>query len=171
MLVGIGHMAIMVHIVPHATDLGVSPIAAAQIMTIIGGVGIPARVVFGSAADKYGNKRALIISVALLAVALLLLQPARELWMLYLSAAIFGVGYGGEVALMSPIVAELFGLRAHGVILGVVNFSYFVGCAIGPLLVGRMFDMAGSYYSGFLVCAIFFIAGLILVFPLRKPRE
>jgi len=170
-LFGMSQMAVMVHIVPHATDIGVSPIAAANIMTIIGGVGIAGRVIFGGVADRYGNKRALVIGLIMLAVALFLLQSARELWMLYLFAAIFGFGYGGEAAIMAPLVAELFGLRAHGAILGLTALAFHFGCAIGPLLAGRMFDVAGSYYSAFLVCAVFIIAGIILVLFLRSPRR
>lgn len=170
-LIGLSQMAVMVHIVPHATDLGVSTIAAANIMTIVGGIGIPSRVIFGGVADKYGNKGTLISGLVMLAVALFLLQPAKDLWALYIFAAIFGIGYACEVAMMSPLVAELFGLRAHGAILGSVNFSYFIGSAIGPLLAGYMFDRAGNYHSAFLLCAILLVVGIVLILPLRHLRS
>jgi len=171
MLFGISQMAIMIHIVPHATDQGISPIAAANIMTVIGGLGIAGRVILGGAADRIGNKKALIIGLGLMSVAVFSLQISGDMWLLYIFAAAFGFGYGGEIALMSPVMAELFGLRALGVILGVVSCAYFIGCAIGPLVAGHMFDVTGNYYSAFLICGIFCIIGLILVLLLKSTHK
>jgi len=82
--------------------------------------------------------------------------------MFYLFAIIFGFGYGGVAALMSPVPAELFGLRSLGVIVGVAMFSFTVGGAIGPVLAGSIFDITGSYQLAFLICAGVSVIGLIL---------
>ena len=87
--------------------------------------------------------------------------------MLYLFAAIFGFSYGSTSVLMSPTVADLFGLRSHGEILGMVLFSTTIGSAIGPVVVGHIFDITGSYQLGFLVSAVLSFIGLILVSILR----
>jgi len=158
---------ILVHIVPHATDLGISPPIASSILSIIGALSIVGRIGMGSAGDRIGNKLALIISFILLAVALFWLLGAKELWMLYLFAAIFGFSYGSTSVLMSPTVADLFGLRSHGEILGMVLFGTTIGSAIGPVVVGHIFDITGSYQLGFLVIAILSFIGLILVSILR----
>ncbi len=159
--------AIMVHIVPHAIDLRISAIIAATIITIIGGVSIAGRIIMGSAADRIGTRMAITICFVLLSATLLWLIAAKELWMLYLFAVIFGFGYGGLAALMSPTVAELFGLHAHGVILGAVTFSVTIGGAIGPLLTGRIFDVTNSYQLAFFICAVIAITGVILSILLR----
>jgi len=89
--------------------------------------------------------------------------------MFYLFGIVSGLGYGGIVAVLSPLVAELFGLRAHGTILGMIAFNTAFG-AIGPLIAGRIFDVSGSYQLGFLAAAILCVLGLILVLFL-KPRR
>ena len=164
---GISQIAVMIHIVPHATDQGIPPMAAATIMTIIGALSLTGRIVIGSIADKIGSRWALVIGASLVTVALVLLQFAQDTWMWYLFAAIFGFGYGGEVALISPIVAEFFGLKAHGAILGVVAFLYHIGCGVGPLLVGHIFDITNSYYFAFMVCIAISVAGIILLLPIK----
>ena len=63
--------------------------------------------------------------------------------------------------LFSPMVAELFGLRSHGVIFGVVTFAGSVGGAIGPALAGHIFDITASYQLAFLVCGALGTIGLI----------
>ncbi len=160
---------IMVHIVPHAIELGIPPITAASIIAVIGGVNAAGRVGMGSAGDRIGNKRCLIISFILMTAALLWVITAREMWMFYLFAVIFGIGYGGLAALMSPVPAELFGLRSIGTIVGVVMCSFTIGGAIGPVLAGRIFDVTGSYNVAFLTCTAVGITGIILSVLLRPP--
>ncbi len=166
-LYGFNLYTIMVHIVPHAIELGISPIIAASIIAIIGGVNAAGRIIIGSAGDRIGNKRCLIISFILIAVALVWVIAAKEVWMFYLFAVVFGFGYGGLAALMSLVPAELFGLRSLGVIVGVTMFSFTVGGAIGPVLAGSIFDITGSYQLAFLISASVSIIGLILSLLLK----
>ena len=168
---GVGQQAVIVHIAPHATDLGISTILAANILSIIGGLSIAGRVGMGSASDRIGIKSTLIIGLTLLSVALFWLVVAKELWMLYSSAILFGVGYGAMMALMSPIVAELFGLRAHGTILGVASFAMMIGGGTGPLMAGQIFDITGSYQLGFLLSAVLSVIALVMASLLRSTRR
>ena len=158
---------IMIHIVPHATDLSISAAGAASILAVFGGVSVAGKITMGSVGDRIGNKPAIIICFILMSVALAWLLAAKELWMFYLFAVIFGFAYGGWAALMSVIVAELFGLRSLGVILGVVTFSVSIGAAAGPAVAGGIFDISGSYQPAFLVCAILSIIAIILALFLR----
>lgn len=158
---------IFVHIVPYATDLGISAISAANILAISGGVSILGGIIIGNIADRSGNRPALIITSILFAGALIWLIVAKELRMLYLLAAIFGFGYGGLFALESPIIAKLFGLNSHGAIMGYVGVSYMIGGALGPVLAGRMFDITGNYQTAFLISAAASVIALILALLLR----
>ncbi len=157
-----GLQAIMLHIVPHVTDLGISAIIAASVLTIIGGVSIAGRITTGGAADRIGTKAAFAGGLILMAVALLWLLVAKEMWMLYLFAAVFGFAYGGAMPLGSPMAAELFGLRAHGAIFGIIAFGGSLGGAVGPTLAGYIFDKSGSYQSAFLLLGIITAVGAII---------
>lgn len=167
----LGIEAVLLHIVPHAIGLGISAANAATVLAVIGGLGTIGRVVIGSASDRIGNKPALIICFVLVSIALFWLLVAEELWMLYLFAVIFGFGYGGTAALLSPSVAELFGLRSHGSILGVILFSVTIGEASGPVLAGHIFDMTHGYSLAFLLCALVIVIGLILVSFLKTAHS
>ena len=160
---GFGVQVTLVHIVPHAIDMGISAAIAASVMTFIGGGNIAGRVIMGGSGDRIGNKLAIIICFIMLTIALSWVVAAKELWMLYLFAVVFGFAYGGQVPLSSPMVAELFGLRSHGAILGAIIFSATIGGAIGPLLAGHIFDITGSYHLAFLVCVALNVIGLIVI--------
>ena len=168
---GLSLQAIMVHIVPHATELGISATVAANILVAIGGLSIVGRIVIGSTSDRIGSRLALIIGFILMTAALGWLLVADEMWKFYLFAAVFGFAYGGLGSMQSPLAAELFGLSAHGAILGVIIFGITIGGAIGPIMAGGIFDIRGSYDLAFLVCIIISIIGLVLTALLTPTRK
>jgi len=162
---------IMTHLYLHATELGISLTSAANILATIGGLSIVGRIVLGSAADRFGNRQIFIIGFILMTAALFWLVPARELWGLYLFVAVFGFAFGGCATSESPLVAGLFGLSSHGLILGVINLLGFTfGAAVGPLIAGHIFDITNSYQLAFIVCGAMSVVGLILT-ALLSPIE
>jgi MFS family permease len=168
----LGEGSIMVHIVAHARGLGIPAIAASFIITLIGGVSIGGRIIMGTAGDRIGNKTSWIVCLSLVVMSLFWLIVARELWMFYLFAIVFGFGYGGVSVLMSPTVAEYFGLRSHGTIFGMITmFGGTAGMAAGPLIAGHVFDTTGSYFPAFLIYAVSSVIGVTLMLFLAPVRR
>jgi MFS family permease len=159
--------AIMVHIVMHVTGLGIPGTSAAAMFIVLGGASVCARISMGSLADRIGNRTIVTGSFILLVIALLCLFIAREMWMFYIFAALFGSGWGGMVASQSPIVADLFGMRSHGVILGMIVSTITFGSAVGPVIAGAIFDASSSYTVAFIICVVFAFMGIILSLLLR----
>ncbi len=164
-------LSIAVHIVIHSTGIGIPSSAAANILAIIGGLCVVGMNVAGTTADRIGNRRTLIISFSLMTIALIDLLASRGVWHLYIFASLFGLAYGGMQVLFSPLVAELFGLRAHGVILGAAALMGSIGAALGPFVSGYIFDATHSYNLAFLICVAMTIAGIILPLLLRPIRD
>ncbi|MBW1800020.1 MAG: MFS transporter [Deltaproteobacteria bacterium] len=160
-------LSILVHVVIHSTGLGITPAKAANILAIIGGMCVVGMNLSGATADRIGNKRTLTISFLLMTVSLIDLMIARQVWSLYLFAALFGLAYGGMQVIFSPLVAELFGLRSHGVVLGAAAFIASLGAALGPFVSGYIFDAMKSYDVAFVVCAIMTASGVILTLLLK----
>ncbi len=168
---GITLQIIMVHIVPHATDLEISATRAAVIIAIIGGVSIAGRIILGMAGDGIGNKLALVLSLSTVSFALLWLLITRELWTLYLFAALFGFGYGGVSCLSGPVFAEQFGLTSVGILLGVNVFSCAIGETIGPVVAGYIFDVTGNYNAAFLLSTAISVISIILAVTLTPASR
>ena len=91
--------------------------------------------------------------------------------MLLTFAVVFGFAFGGIVALESPVVAELFGLRAHGALFGIVVAAFTLGGGIGVFFTGKLFDVTGDYSLAFIASAILSVIGLILVLLLKPPKK
>ena len=163
--------AIMVHITPHAIESGISAVRAANILAAIGCLSIVGKVLLGRVGDIVGNRRTLILGFILMSLALIGLVPAPIAWMLFLIAGLFGFAFGGIAVSHSPLVAELFGLRSHGVIFGVFGMSVGWGGAMGPLLTGYLFDVTNSYQMAFLLCAVISLAGILFAAFLRPEKS
>ena len=160
----------MVHLVPYAIDIGVSPKSAAGVLAIIGIASLANRVLIAGASDRIGVKVSLIIGFSILFVSQLCIQSVETLWMLYLFGILFGTAYGGIMSMQALVVADFFGLRAIGFIFGTVTFFYTLGGATGPFFSGHLFDFLHSYKPAFGITAGLSILSLITAICL-KPHS
>jgi len=154
--------AMVVHIVIHAIGLGISATGAANIVAFIGGGGTIGRIALAGAGDRIGTRSAMIIGFILMTASFFWVMTAKEVWMLYLFGAAFGFASHGPIAVMPPLIAELFGLGSLGILLGIVNAAGAIGEGAGPVLTGGIFDITGSYQWAFMLCAAIGIIGIIL---------
>ncbi len=163
---------VLVHIVIHAIGTGMSPAHAASVMSVIGIMGIIGRLGYGRLADITGIKPIFIICFFFLSLDFLWLMIAREAWMIYLFAAIYGLHYGVIGTIQSPVIAELFGLSSIGTISGATMTIGSIGLLMGPILAGYIFDVTGSYQTVFLICAVLAMTALVLCLslPLTKKK-
>ncbi|MFC1860834.1 MFS transporter, partial [Chloroflexota bacterium] len=151
---GIALHIVLTHIVPHATDIGISPIEASGILSLIGGINIIGRLTLGWIADRIGRKRTAIACAVIEAFSVLLLLWSHDLWQFYIFAVIFGFVYGGFVPSLFSLTGDIFGLRNLGVILGMLDIGWGTGSAIGPTLGGFIFDTTDSYFTAFIVVVL-----------------
>jgi MFS family permease len=156
-----------VHTVPYATDLGMSSLAAAALLTIIGLVGILGRAGLGFIGDKLHNNVTLAVGFVLVAVVFLALAANSTIHMLYVFAIVYGL-FSGVGLLLASINAEHFGLQSLGAITGAIIFGNNIGGALGPFLAGYIYDTTGNYRLAFLLCGIAGIAAGIVIW-LVKP--
>jgi MFS family permease len=162
--------SIMIHLVTYSTDGGIPPTQAAAVLSIIGAVSIPGWLVMGGAGDGLGNRRALTVCFVILTVSMVWLELTQgELWRLYLFAAVYGFAHGGFFAIISPLVAELFGVRSHGSNYGMVLSLGQAGGAIGPVATGFIFDVTRNYHLAFWIMLAASIIALVLSATQLKP--
>ena len=160
-------LTILTQIVPHAISIHIPTTAAASVLSILGISSIVGRLTTGAIGDRIGNRIAMGICILTMTVSLLWLQVSRELWMLYLFAVLNGFAHGAFFTSISPLVADYFGLKMQGSILGVVFSCGPVLGSLGPILAGRLFDLTGSYNQPFLICAGFTITALVMIILLK----
>jgi len=139
-----------VHIVAYCGDLGYGPARGAEMLSLMLGLGLIARVASGSIADKIGGLWALMIGSALQAFALLLYLGFNGLTSLYIVSGLFGLFQGGIIPMYAVIVREYFPPKDAGVRTGIALMFALFGMALGGWMSGAIFDLTGSYRAAFL---------------------
>ncbi|MFC2068040.1 MFS transporter [Chloroflexota bacterium] len=162
--------SIMVHIVITAIGLGISAANAVFILSIRGGMQVAGQFILGSLADNIGNRPTLTLGFSLMSVTLLWLVFISELWMFYLFAVVLGFSLGCWAA-APALIGEQFGMRSHGLFIGIAFFSSSVGSAIGPVLTGYIFDTTGSYQLAWITTAAVGIMGIIITLLFRQTNN
>jgi MFS family permease len=89
------------------------------------------------------------------------------------AAVLIGLGMGGEADVTPYLISRYFGLRSFSVLYGLTWTFYAVAGAIGPVLMGKAFDVTGSYQALLtqLAFATFAVAVLMLFLPRYPPLK
>jgi OFA family oxalate/formate antiporter-like MFS transporter len=159
------------HIVAFAEDLGHGSLTASLLLSAIGLGGVTGRLAAGPLSDRLGRRPTLTLLLGLQVVAFTGFAAAQGLWMLYLSAALFGAAYGGSTTILPALVGDQFGRRSAGAIVGQIFAGAGALAAIGPYVAAALYDATTSYRVAFLLGAACNVASLMLATVLRPPRR
>jgi OFA family oxalate/formate antiporter-like MFS transporter len=160
----------LVHVVPFARDLGVAPLPAATVVSVLGIAAVTGRLVMGAVSDRIGRKPALALVLALQGLAFLGFARVAGLPSLYAAAVAFGFSYGAVSTLFPAVVGDFFGREQAGSLVGVLFALAGSMAAWGPLGAGAIYDRTGSYSGAFLGSALLNAVSLALLALARPPR-
>ena len=106
-----------------------------------------------------------------MAMALLVWACTQSPCMLGAFALVYGLFYGGWVALLPAVVMDEFGGRHVNGIIGVLYTSVAFGTLIGPTAVGVAFDLTNSYRLPIVLSAAanLVAAAIVAATPHRPP--
>ncbi|NOR62715.1 MAG: MFS transporter [Rhodobacteraceae bacterium] len=159
-------MTVPTHLAVHGSDLGMTAAKAATLLSVLGASSIAGRLAVGTLSDRIGGKRAFIMCFIFLVGSLIAFIGVTAHSVLFVVVAFYGFGHGGLFTVVSPLVAEYYGMREHGAIFGTIVFFGTIGAAIGPIMAGWIFDVTGSYQYAFTILAVLAAIGLALVVAL-----
>jgi MFS transporter, OFA family, oxalate/formate antiporter len=134
-----------VHLVPYALDHGVPRSTAVLLLAMIGIGSTAGRFFLGSLADRLGRRPSLVLMYVCMALALAEWAFSTGVWSLGVFAFVYGVFYGGWVAVLPAVVMDYFGGRNVSAIIGVLFTSAAFGTLVGPAAAGFAFDATHSY--------------------------
>ena len=133
------------HLAPYARDHGLSDQAGALLVGLIGVGSTAGRFALGGTADRLGRRRFLAGTFAGMAAMLLWWLGATSFWALAVFAVVFGICYGGFVAVIPALTTDYFGGRNAGGIIGALYTGVGIGTFIGPYSAGTVYDLRESY--------------------------
>jgi MFS transporter, OFA family, oxalate/formate antiporter len=157
-----------VHLAPYARDHGVASSTAVLLLGIIGVGSTAGRFFLGGLADRMGRELSLLLMFVGMALALAIWAIATTVWSLAAFAFVYGVFYGGWVAVLPAVVMDYFGGRNVSGLIGILYTSVAFGTLIGPSAAGFAFDLNHSYTLPILASAAANIVAAIIVVATAK---
>ena len=159
-----------VHLVPYALDHGVASSAAVLLVGAIGVGSTAGRFLLGGMADRLGRPLSFLIMFVGMGLSFVIWLFSVSLWPLAAFALVYGVFYGGFVALAPAVVIDYFGSRQASSLIGIVYTSVAFGTLVGPSAAGFVFDLSHSYTLPILLSiGVYVVATAILAVTWKGP--
>jgi MFS family permease len=159
------------HLIPHALDQGLSAVAAATTLAMMGILDIVGTLGSGWLSDRYDKRVLLAAYYGLRGLSLLYLPYADDLTTL----ALFGVVYGLDwIATVPPTVGlatDLFGPRSGPILFGWIFFGHQVGAALAAYGGGLLRVWFGTYQMAFTTAGLLALGAALLVLTIRQGRR
>jgi MFS family permease len=144
---------------------------AAAVLSMVLAFSIAGRLLIGWLADRFSKKYVMLLTYLLVAAGIPLLFLGTTQAALYVSAAIFGIGLGGDYMIIPLVTAEIFGVEVLGRLLGVLLAAGAISDSVAPWLIGRLRDATGSYSVSCIVLVSLALLGGLAVLGLPGRRE
>ena len=140
-----GHAIVMVFIVAMAEEAGISATLAAGVFLTLSVASTLTRFAVPVLADHLGSKGVMGVCFFLQVAPVALLFFADSVWMFYLFAVLFGIGFGGEMTAFPIINRQYYGNAPIGTTYGYQMMGAGVGMASGAAIGGLLRDITAGW--------------------------
>jgi MFS family permease len=148
---------LLAHQVAYLVDHGVTALAAASVVGVVGLASIVGKGGGGWASYTVGRELTYTAGMSLVATSIatlgILALTGGAGWA-YLYGALIGVGYAVTAPLMPAVVSDLYRGRNFGAIFGAIQVANAVGGSAGPWSAGRIYDATGTYAPAFVAALV-----------------
>jgi MFS family permease len=167
-LAGVSISGLQINLIPMMIDRGLAPAQAVILLSILGAAGMIGRIGGGFLVDRIPGRILGCIVLLCPVVGLFFLQPP----LLTVGSAVFliGLALGIENDLVAFFITRYLGTRNFGQIIGVIQGSFLVASAFGPLLFSLAYDKLGSYDPIMPVFGVVFFGGAVTILLMGKYR-
>jgi MFS family permease len=144
---------------------------AARVLSLVLTFSIFGRLLMGWLADRISKKHVMLLTYFFVAAGIPLLFLGHNMWTLYVSATVFGIGLGGDYMVIPLIAAEIFSGQLLGRLLGVILTAGGIAEAVSPWIMGYLRDTTGSYSMSCVALVGVALLGMLTVTGLPDRRK
>ena len=167
--------ATITHVMPYLSSIGIVRSKASVVATAIPVTSIFGRLGLGWLGDKVNRKLVLVAALAAMGLGIFCFgyTSIAGAWLLVVFIILFGIGYGGSIALRPSLVRDYFGRSSFGTVFGLIMGITMVGGIMGPPLAGWVYDNWGSYQGIWFIFAGFSVVALmsVLTAPQKSTKD
>jgi MFS family permease len=161
---------VSLHQAPHMIERGLTPIAAALVISFFSAMSAVASFGVGFLPRRWPVRYAMSASGLLLSVGTFGLIGITSVENACLAAGLFGLGIGGVMTLLPMAWADYFGRESYGAIRGVALSLQVMAQAAGPLVSGMLRDWSGNYTDSLILFGVLAALAVLAALLARRPR-
>ena len=159
------------HLIPFATDHGVSAVTASNMLAWYGLMGLAGILISGPVADLIGVKIPIILTFALRVVIFLLILRRTDVTSIYTFALATGFTALITAPLNPVLMVRLYGLSHVGLLAGVITTVHHLGGGCWAFAGGVVFDYTGGYRSIFMLSAATSALAVLCMALIKEKRH
>ena len=164
-------MSASIHHIPAVSSFGFSRETAGLVILGVSVFSLIGRLSTGFLGDFLDKRRLIAVAFACQFVGTLILAYSTSTLHLIGFIAVWGLGFGASIPVRFALIADYFGRRHYGSIMGTMMTVSTIFGVVGPVLVGWMFDVRGNYRDPFIVLSITVLFAIPLILTLRGPTQ
>ncbi|RIV82629.1 MFS transporter [Aurantiacibacter xanthus] len=165
-LVGGVDMAFTQHQVLIFNDFGMAPEWVALAVSGLGVMGIATRLIVGNILDRSSNK-GLAACWVMLSISVVLAFGLASPLIVMAFIVTRAIGHSAVMLDTGVMTKHVYGPSQLGTMLGIYTAMVSTGFAIGPWLMGKLYDVYGNYGVAFVVFAILPLVSSALIWRVR----
>ena len=159
-----------IHQIPAITSFGISrnvagfAILGVSIFSVVGRLGS------GFFGDRLDKRQVIAVALLFQFIGTMVFAFTSEIWHLVVFVITWGFGFGASIPVRFALIADLFGRRHYGSIMGTLMTTSAVFGVIAPVLVGWIFDIRGNYREPFALMAFSVLIAIPMILTLGRER-
>ena len=162
------------HFPSFAESKGFSSAVGALMLSVSMAGSVSCKLVFGSIADKIGNKMVLVTTAAISGLSTILLIMTKTALPMQIGSFLFTMTAANSSVGMALIAADLFGVQNYSKVYPMMTFVGSMTGAFAGTLFGLLYDATSSYntvliIAGFLQALV--VAVVLLAYGQKKKEE
>ena len=165
----VGLPGFQAHWVPYLVDIDFSREVAASALVVFGIFSVSARFVWGYLTARHDIRNLMVLQAFLAVLGVFFLLGVQNTVMMYAWAVYHGLTLAVFFQLQALLVVTYFGRGHIGAIRGVMFPFITLGSAMGPILLGALYDWQGSYLVPFSLVIVMWLLAALVVFMTPPP--
>jgi MFS family permease len=140
-------------------------VSATTVAALIG------RIALGLLSDRVDLRKLAAVNIGAQGAALAMMAAWPSPTGLVAASLVFGLGVGNLITFPPLLAREEFGQRSFGTVFGLVGAATQAGVALGPGLMGVLYDVLGSYRTALWCLVALEAVAAVSVLGGRAPRD
>ena len=163
-------MSASIHQIPAISSFGMSRETAGIAILGVSMFSVAGRLGSGYFGDRLDKRHVIAVALLFQFVGTIVFAFSSEIWHLVIFVILWGFGFGAPIPVRFALIADLFGRRHYGSIMGTLMTTSAVFGVVAPVLVGWLADIRENYREPFVLMAFSVLIAIPMILTLGRER-